>query len=61
MKTSLYNHNELGSIEKPLIPNLEFKNYLNRAMNGEDVIKEVKEKYSLESMQERLLKDAVKK
>lgn len=53
--TSSYNHNILGTAEKPLIPNIEFKKLMELRRKGE--VKEcekILEKYSLEFYQKQV-------
>lgn len=47
VKTTLYNHQELGSDAKPLISNAQFKNLYERVQNGEhELIDKAKDKFS---------------
>ncbi len=54
--TNLYNHKELGTKEKPLIPNKAFKLLCERIEAGEEgVLEKAKAAFTLEASQERLL------
>lgn len=51
-----YNHKPLGTKEKPLISNKQFKQACERIENGEiDLIEKVRGHFSLEETQEKLL------
>ena len=53
MKTSSYNHNALGTAQKPLIPNLIFKETMEglRQRNDVEFYELVREEYSFETFQ----------
>ena len=56
MKTTLYNHNALGSADKPLIPNIEFKRLVEEIEKGNmSALPEALKKYSLESFQKQFV------
>lgn len=55
MATTLYNHNSLGTADKPLIPNIEFKNLIAQIESGnKEALPLVLEKYTLEHFQKQL-------
>lgn len=55
--TSLYNHNTLGTKEKPLITNYQFKKLMERIRNGETGLYEKAiNHFSFEATQLRMLK-----
>jgi hypothetical protein len=55
-KTTLYNHKELGTSEKPLIKNEEFKVLCEQVKSGNfSNLKEYKDKYTFEKTQQNLL------
>jgi hypothetical protein len=55
MKTTLHNHVKLGTEEKPLIPNKEFKTLMWLVKNKMDY-KHVLDKYTLTKFQTDLIK-----
>lgn len=57
-----YNHNTLGTQEKPLITNQDFK-LVHQSLQKGDVkmYEEYKEKYSFESFQKQILEEEYKK
>lgn len=58
-KTTLYNHNELGTKEKPLISNIQLKTLINRIKGGDhESYNKAKDIFSFEDKQLRLLNDA---
>lgn len=62
MQTSSYNHNTLGTEEKPLIPNLIFKALLDAVIEGDDELAElILEEYSLESKQKQMVNWRIEK
>lgn len=57
-KTSMYNHKDLGTKEKPLITNAQFKIACDRLKIGDyEVYQKVIDSYSLESKQQSILSD----
>lgn len=60
-KTTLYNHKELGSSEKPLITNEQFKKLMTRVNSGDLTAGEKAiEFYTLEERQKTILQTALK-
>jgi hypothetical protein len=56
MQTSLYNHNTLGSVDMPLIPNIVYKNTIESLNNGDTYYYlDVLTKFSLEAFQKQFL------
>ena len=54
--TTLYNHRELGTKEKPLISNKDFKELCENARNGLlGKIQDAKQKYTFEPTQQKLI------
>lgn len=54
--TTLYNHRELGTKEKPLISNKDFKELCEHARNGLlGKIQDAKQKYTFETTQQKLI------
>lgn len=61
-KTTHYNHRELGTAEKPLITNTQFKQLMERIRSGEHLAYEKAiEIFSFETMQKNLLEQEIKK
>lgn len=62
MKTTLYNHKWIGTEEKPLIPNIEFKKMIEAIKNGDiDYYTEVKDKWTMVPFQISLAEQLIKK
>lgn len=58
---TLYNHNTIGTQEKPLISNMVFKIVHQSLQNFEvKMYEDIKQKYSFESTQKRILEEAYK-
>lgn len=54
-ETTLYNHVTLGTAQKPLIPNLIFKETLNELRSGDKEFYElILTEYTLEAAQKRI-------
>jgi hypothetical protein len=62
MKTTLYNHKFIGSEEKPLIPNIEYKKMCEAIKNGDiDAFSEANKKWTMVPAQIRLAQQLIKK
>lgn len=62
MEATSYNHNIIGTEEKPLIPNLEFKLLHVALQHGDhEYYEEITEKYSFESHQKQIVEPLYKK
>lgn len=60
-KTTMHNHKELGTAEKPLVPNAEFKKLCEAAKAGKlGVLQDAKQKYTFEKTQTSLLNQLYK-
>ena len=57
--TTHYNHSTLGTAEKPLIPNMEFKRMCESVRAGNPDISEWTDKYELEMYQKRLIEQMI--
>lgn len=56
MTTTAYNHSILGTAQRPLIPNEEFKNMLDQVKkNNSAAYEDACKKYSLEPYQHQLV------
>lgn len=59
---NLYNHNKLGTKDKPLIKNLDFKLVHKSLMRGEvEMYEDFKNRFSFVSIQKRILEDEYEK
>ena len=58
--TSLYNHNTLGTKEKPLIPNAEFKALIEHLNSGDADISKWMDQYSLEPFQKQMVQSKLR-